>query len=129
MKNLVVVSKKVSVEDLVVSTITENIYDYSNRKSEISSLERSIKEIGLREPIIVIPNGIKYIIIDGVLRYNAVKNLKIKEVDVIVSEFEPSKEFTLTDFIIHHQIHKQKTSKEKENEIREILRIDKSENI
>lgn len=127
MKTLVSNIKKVRVEDLVVSEITKRIYDYSNRQSEIRSLEQSIKEIGQREPIIVIPNGIKYLIIDGVLRFYSIKNLNLNlnEIDVIVVDFEPTEEFTLTDFIIHHQIRKEKTSSEKLNEVREVLRIDR----
>ena len=125
MSNLNFVSQKVKVEDLLISTISEKIYDYSNRKSEINSLIQSIKEIGLREPIIVIPNGVKFIIIDGVLRFKAVKSLNLNEIHCIVVDFEPTKEFTLTDFIIHHQIRKEKTGGEKVNEIKELLRINK----
>lgn len=124
MENSNVIIRKVNVEDLEVSTISEKLYDYSSRKSEINSLTQSIKEIGLREPIIVIPVGIKYIIIDGVLRFYAVKNLNLNEIDAIVVDFVPSDEFSLIEFIIHHHIRKEKTLKEKENEIRELLRID-----
>ena len=115
--------EKIKVENIEVSTISEKIYDYSNRQSEINSLTQSIKEIGLREPIIVVPNGIKYIIIDGVLRFYSVKNLNLNEINCIVVDFVPTREFSMVDFIIHHQIRKEKTSQEKENEIREILRI------
>lgn len=127
MKNSELNIIKIKVENIEVSTISEKIYDYSNRQSEIRSLEQSIKKIGQREPIVVIPNGIKYIILDGVLRFYSIKNLNLNEVDCIVVDFIPTTVFTLTDFIIHLQIRKEKFPHEKKNEIREILRIDKSE--
>jgi hypothetical protein len=125
MKTLVSNIKKVRVEDLVVSEISKRIYDYSNRKSLINSLTQSFEEIGQREPIIVIPKRDKYLIIDGVLRYYVSKNLNLNEIDTIIVDFEPTNDLDLTDFIIHHNIRKEKTQKERENEVREILRIDR----
>jgi len=115
--------KKVRVEDVVISDITKKLYDYSNRQDEINAVAESMKELGQLEPIMVIPEGNKYMILDGVIRLMALKSLKVNEADVIVEEFTPTNEFSLTDFVIHHQIRKEKKTWEKLNEVRYILRI------
>jgi DNA modification methylase len=115
---------RVRIEDVMISDITRKLYDYSNRENEIDSLMESISEIGQSQPIKVLPVDDKYIIVDGVLRYMSLVRLKINEIDVIVSDFEPTDECSLTDYIIHNQIRKEKTKNEKLNEIRHYLRID-----
>ncbi len=114
----------VRIEDVVISDTTKKLYDYSNRESEIASIQQSISEIGQREPIVVLLVDKKYLIIDGVIRYLAAERLKLNEIDVIVSHFKPTKTFSLMDFIIHHQIRKEKSPAEKLNEVKNYLRID-----
>ncbi len=119
--------QRIRVEDLVISEVTKSLYDYSDRLSEISSLVESISLIGQQQPIVVIKNGPKYVIIDGVLRYEAMKRLSLNEIDGIVCEFTETNEFSLSDLIIHQQISKQKTGTEKLNEIRTLLRVEKDD--
>lgn len=130
MKNLISNEKKslkVNINDVEVSEVTNTIYDYSDREDEITALVVSIGLIGQQQPILVIKKDDKYIVLDGVLRLKALVRLNSDSVDVIVVEFEGTDEFSLSDLIIHHQIRKQKTNRERLNEIRTILRID-SEN-
>ncbi len=84
----------------------------------------SISEIGLQQPISVVPFGDKYVITDGVLRYKACVRLNLNEVDAIVRGFVVTDEFSLTDLIIHHQIHKVKTEGERLNEVKGLLRTE-----
>ena len=84
----------------------------------------SISSIGQQQPITVVRNGSKYIVIDGVLRLYAMIRLNLNEIDAIVCEFVTTDEFSLSDLIIHHQIRKQKTIIEKLNEVKTLLRID-----
>lgn len=121
------VNQKININNVEVSDLTKNLYDYSHRSSEISSLEESISLIGQQQPITVIKNGTKYLIIDGVLRFEAMKRLSLNEVDGIVCEFTESNEFSLSDLIIHQQISKQKSGKEKLNEIRTLLRVENTD--
>ncbi len=116
--------QKVRIEDVVISDITNKLYDYSNRESEIASIQQSISEIGQREPITVLQVEDKYLIIDGIIRYYAVKRLNLNEIEVLVSHFKPTRTFSLTDFIIHHQIRKEKLPSEKLKEVKNLLRID-----
>ncbi len=116
--------QKIRVEDIVVSDVTYKLYDYSNREANIQALMESICEIGQQQPILVIQDGSKYFILDGVLRYKALVRLNLNEVDAIVCGFVETAEFSLSDMIIHIQIHKVKTEGEKLNEVKSLLRID-----
>lgn len=123
-RNTVTRIQKVRIEDVVISDITKKLYDYSNRESEIASIQQSMSEIGQREPIIVWENRNKYVILDGVIRYFAAKNLNLNFIDVIIAPFHPAGKFSLADFIIHHHIRKEKSPQEKLNEVKTLLRID-----
>jgi len=119
-----VACQKISVANVEISDITPKLYDYSNREAEIQALVESISEIGQQQPISAVPFGDKYVITDGVLRYKACVRLNLNEVDVIVSGIVVTDEFTLTDLIIHTQIHKVKNQSEKLNEVKGLLRIE-----
>jgi DNA modification methylase len=117
-------NQRINIEDIEVSNLTRSLYDYSNRENEINTLVESISAIGQQQPIIVIRDGSKYVVIDGVLRLYAMVRLNLNEIDSIVCEFAITNEFSLADLIIHHQIRKQKTIGEKLNEVNSLLRID-----
>ena len=116
--------QKIRVEEIVISEATRKLYEYSNREHEINTLVESIYEIGQQQPIIVLYVDRKPVIIDGVLRYEAIKRLEINEVDAIISDFVPSDQLSLIEFIIHHHLRKEKTLTEKLNEVRSLLRIE-----
>ena len=116
--------QKINIKDVIVSEVTKSLYDYSNREDEINALAESISLIGQREPIQVIRNESSFILIDGRLRLYAMIRLNLNEIDAIISEFVETDEFSFTDLIIHHQIRKKKTSVEKLNEVKALLRLD-----
>lgn len=118
------VSLRLNINDVEVSDLSKTIYDYSNREDEISALVESIDSIGQQQPITVLKDGSKYIVLDGVLRLNAMIRLNLNEIDAIVCEFVVTDDFSLADLIIHHQLRKQKTNLEKFNEVKTLLRID-----
>ncbi|WP_018249415.1 ParB/RepB/Spo0J family partition protein [Orenia marismortui] len=68
---------------------------YQPRKNfderELKELSQSIREHGLIQPIIVRKKEDKYQIIAGERRYRAAKELKLKEIDVIVSDMDEQK--------------------------------------
>ena len=115
---------QININDVVVSEVTRTIFDYSNREDEISTLVESIGRIGQREPIIVLNHDEKYIVLDGVLRLEAHIRLNLDTINVIIVEYEESDEFSLSDLIIHLQIQKQRTPRERLNVVKTILRID-----
>jgi DNA modification methylase len=117
------VSQKININDVVISKLSESLYDYSNRESEITALAESIALIGQQQPITVVEKDTKYLIVDGVLRLRAMARLNLNEINAIVCEFVSTDEFSLSDLIIHQQIRKHKTVHEKLNEVKTLLRI------
>lgn len=115
--------QKIRVADVVISEVTNKLYDYTSHEAEIKALMESISEIGQKEPIVVIKEGNRYPIVDGVLRLMAINRLNLNEIAAIISPFEPSEQTSFADFVIHHHIRKEKTDGEKLNEIQTLLRI------
>ena len=68
---------RVNINDVEVSEVTKTIYDYSNREDEITALVESIGSIGQQQPITVIKKDEKYLVLDGVLRLEALHSFKI----------------------------------------------------
>ena len=55
MENLFVGAyQRIRIEDVVISEVTNKLYDYAHHEAEIEALMESISEIGQKEPIIVI---------------------------------------------------------------------------
>lgn len=54
--------------------------------TRMATLETSIKEMGIRNPLIVEKQGANYLIIDGERRFRAATKLKLKEVPAVVIE-------------------------------------------
>ena len=106
---------QININDVVVPEVTKTIYDYSNREDEITTIVQSIGTVGQREPIIVLNNDEKYILLDGALRLEAHKRLNLDTINVIIVEFEETDEFSLSDLIIHHQIRKQKVKRDQDH--------------
>lgn len=112
-----------NVDEIDIPAITGTIYDYSNREDDIKSLEESMKVYKQQKPILVICQHDRYVLVDGYLRIQALKNLEINFVRCIVADFEPANEDELGIFIVNNQIHKEKRASEKLNEVRYLLRI------
>ena len=51
---------------------------------ELATLKESLKEFGYKKPIVCLPNGNKYTIIDGEHRWKALKKLGAEEVEIVV---------------------------------------------
>ena len=112
-----------NVDVIDMPAITGSIYDYSNREDDIKSLEESMKVYKQQKPILVIRQGGRYVLVDGYLRIQALKNLEINVVRCVVSDYVPTNEDELGIFIVNNQIHKEKRASEKLNEVRYLLRI------
>lgn len=113
------------ISEVFIPQEMKNLYDYTNREIEIETLKTSIEEFGQLQPVLVVKETDKFFIINGVLRYEALNRLEKIEIDVILIDFNFEMEsFTLEDLIIHSQIQKVKSAKEKMREFISILRIE-----
>lgn len=117
--------RKLKISEVVIPQEMKNLYDYSSRTLEVDTLKSSLEEFGQIEPITVVEVGGQYFVINGVLRHSAFKCLEINEIDAIVLNMDSNAEgFSLVDLIVHAQIKKEKTIKEKINEFISILRLE-----
>lgn len=117
--------RKLKISEVVIPQEMKNLYDYSSRTLEVDTLKSSLEEFGQIEPITVVEVGGQYFVINGVLRHSAFKCLEINEIDAIVLNMDSNAEgFSLVDLIVHAQIKKEKTVKEKINEFISILRLE-----
>ena len=58
--------QKIRIAEVVISEVTNKLYDYTNHEAEIEALMVSISEMGQKEPIIVIKEEENhYIIIEA----------------------------------------------------------------
>ena len=113
------------ISEVFIPQEMKNLYDYTNREIEIESLKTSIEELGQLQPVMGVKENDKVIIINGVLRYEALLRLEKNEIDVILVDFNfVDGSISLEDLIIHSQIQKVKSAKEKMREFISILRID-----
>lgn len=117
--------QKLNISDVVIPQEMINLYDYDSRSSEIDTLKISIEEFGQLEPITVLKFNGQFVITNGVLRYKAILCSNKNEIDVNVLDIDTaSEDFSLADFIVHNQIQKVKTPKEKLREFISVLRLD-----
>jgi DNA modification methylase len=117
--------RKLKISEVVIPQEMKNLYDYSSRTLEVDTIKSSLKEFGQIEPITVVEVGGQYFVINGVLRISAFKCLEINEIDAIILNMNSNAEgFSLVDLIVHAQIKKEKTVKEKINEFISILRLE-----
>lgn len=107
--------KKVKLENLKVHRIHSTIYVTNN----LDDLKESIQESGLLEKIVV-NNATELVILSGVRRYQALKELGYEETDVIVRD-EPNTDESLTVIAFNKQ--RQKTASEILNEVEHLKDI------
>ncbi|UAJ13621.1 DNA methyltransferase [Aquirufa lenticrescens] len=113
------------ISEVFIPQEMKNLYDYTNREIEIETIKTSIEEFGQLQPVLCVKENDKLFIINGVLRFEALIRLEKNEIDVILVDFNFEEEsFSLEDLIIHSQIQKVKTAKEKLREFISILRIE-----
>ena len=122
------ICQTISLENLIISNESKNLYDYDSKKDIVKSLIDSISDIGQQEPIIVLAleNG-KFLIINGVLRFIALKSLNINTINAVIYDKTFTEDFTLMDYIIHTNIRKEKSNQEKKNEISWLLRVNENQ--
>jgi DNA modification methylase len=117
--------RKLNISQVVIPQEMKNLYDYTSRTLEVDTLKSSIEEFGQIEPITVVEVDQQFYVINGVLRLTALLCSEKNEIDAIVLNIDTTAEdFSLCDLIVHSQIKKEKTAKEKMREFISILRLE-----
>ena len=103
---------KVKVNKLKHHPLNSKIYNLSN----IEDLVKSINDVGLLQKIVI---NKKFEVISGNRRFESIKRLKWKEVDVeMASDLKKKDE---PKFLVHHNKQRIKTAREQINEIKILL--------
>lgn len=77
-------TKEINLSDILLPPRTRNL-----NKIDVDELEKSILQWGLIEPLHVIPFGEKYLLVHGLRRYYALKNLGYESVICLVDSTRP----------------------------------------
>lgn len=113
-----------NISQVVIPQEMKNLYDYASRTLEVDTLKSSIEEFTQIEPITVVEVDQQFYVINGVLRLTALLCLEKNEINANVLNIDTTAEdFSLCDLIVHTQIKKEKTAKEKMREFISILRL------
>jgi DNA modification methylase len=114
-----------NISQVVIPQEMKNLYDYASRTLEVDTLKSSIDEFTQIEPITVVEVDQQFYVINGVLRLTALLCLEKNEINANVLNIDTTAEdFSLCDLIVHTQIKKEKTAKEKMREFISILRLE-----
>ena len=85
-------------------------------------LLESITEYGIESPLLVCPEGDRYLIIDGYLRYACARKLSMSEVPCIVRPVENHAEVQVIRFHLHNTF-KPMTKADKARQLRRIAKL------
>lgn len=118
--------EKLNISQIVIPQEMTNLYDYESRELEVETLVNSLQEFGQLEPITIVYLNGQYFVINGVLRCKAFIRLEKNEIEAIILTLKSNfdEEYSLKDLIIHSQIKKEKSAKEKMREFISLLRLD-----
>ncbi|MFD3293438.1 DNA methyltransferase [Aquirufa sp. KTFRIE-69F] len=117
--------RRLNISQVVIPQEMKNLYDYTNRSLEVDTLQSSIEEFSQIEPITVVEIDQQFYVINGVLRLTALLRSGKNEINAIVLNIDTTAEdFSLCDLIVHSQIKKEKTAKEKMKEFISIMRLE-----
>lgn len=117
--------RRLNISQVVIPQEMKNLYDYTCRSLEVDTLQSSIEEFTQIEPITVVEVDQQFYVVNGVLRLTAILRSGKNEINAIVLNIDTTAEdFSLCDLIVHSQIKKEKTAKEKMKEFISILRLE-----
>ncbi|AZA78107.1 hypothetical protein EG347_11580 [Chryseobacterium sp. G0186] len=101
----------------------EELFDKKGKSLFIKNLEDQIKKTGYYSPIVVFRIDNKYVIVDGVLRFWALLNLNLNQIDCIVLDNVPESKEEFKDRIIEYNLKSVPTIEERKRLLSHYLRI------
>jgi len=115
---------KLPIEEVEISNESKELFDYKKKSAIVNELKKTIETNGIYSPLFVFKKGTKYTIVDGVLRYLALKSLNFNEVDCVILDIKPTCSNGLKDLIIRYNIKSTPTTSEKIKMYAHLLRLD-----
>lgn len=120
---LLKVVTRLKLSQLEISKEWDELFERKEKKQFIKNLAKTIKKTGYCSPIVVVKSEDKYIIVDGALRFLALQDLNLNEVDCIIIDKSPESSDVLKDWIIEFNINSVPTIEERKRLLSHYLRI------
>jgi len=120
---LLKVVTRLKLSQLEISKEWDELFERKEKKLFITNLAKTIKKTGYCSPIVVMKSDDKYIIIDGVLRFLALQDLNLNEVDCIIIDKLPKSSDIFKDWIIEFNINSVPTIAERRRLLSHYFRI------
>lgn len=118
---------KLKLSQLEIPEEWDELFDRKEKKQFIQNLKKQIEKSGYCNPIVVFKFEDKYIIVDGVLRFLAVQDLNLNEVDCIILDICPNSSDEVKDWIIEFNLKSVPTVEERKRLLSHYLRVVDSE--
>lgn len=114
---------KLKLSQLEIPEEWDELFDRKEKKQFIKNLKKQIEKSGYCNPIVVFKFEDKYVIIDGVLRFLAVQDLNLNEVDCIILENCPNSKDEVKDWIIEFNLKSIPSLEERKRLLSHYLRV------
>lgn len=114
---------KLQLSQLEIPEEWDKLFDRKEKKQFIQNLKKQIEKSGYCSPLVVFKLENKYVVVDGVLRFLAVQDLNLNEVDCIVLESTPNSKDEVKDWIIEFNLKSVPTLEERKRLLSHYLRI------
>ena len=111
------------INTLVISESSKELFNYEEKKEIITELAKQIQTTGIYSPLVVVKKQQHYVIVDGVIRFEALESLNLNLVNCFILEEEPTSSEQLKDLIISFNLKSTPSSEEKKRMIIHYLRL------
>ncbi|MDO3423973.1 DNA methyltransferase [Chryseobacterium sp. APV1] len=114
---------KLKLSQLEIPEEWDELFERKEKKQFIQNLKKQIEKSGYCNPIVVFKFEDKYVIIDSVLRFLAVQDLNLNEVDCIILESSPNSKDEVKDWIIEFNLKSVPSLEERKRLLAHYLRV------
>ncbi|MDQ1160654.1 DNA modification methylase [Chryseobacterium sp. SORGH_AS 447] len=114
---------KLKLSQLEIPEEWDELFERKEKKQFIQNLKKQIEKSGYCNPIVVFKFEDKYVIVDGVLRFLAVQDLNLNEVDCIILDICPNSRDEVKDWIIEFNLKSVPSLEERKRLLSHYLRV------
>mgnify|MGYP000920951670 CR=1 FL=1 len=117
----------VEINSLVVSESSKELFSYEEKTELVNELAKQIQANGIYTPLAVAQQQNHYVVVDGVLRYLALKSLNLNSVECFVLNNVPESAEDFKVLIISFNLKSIPSPEEKKRIIIHYLRLNDSD--
>lgn len=114
---------KLSLTQIEIPEEWDELFDRKKKEQFIKKLQKQFVKTGCYVPLMVFQYDDKYIIVDGVLRFLALQDLNLNQIDCIIIEKTPNSKDQVKDLIIEFNLKSVPTIAERIRLLSHYLRV------